>query len=202
MERRPRILLDCDGPLTEGFVALACDYIREESQGDINADPQNVDQWDLMRSLKVPKDIEDRVYKRLEHAGTAFNFAPNKGAVEFMEKLQAWATVYIVTSPLGGPHWANDREQWLYHWFKIPSQHVASIKAKFIVRGDAFVEDKLSHLVEWKAEHPTGHAILWRIGPNRHDTWPVEASTYPELHTLLWELCGMSRKAPDNVSSR
>lgn len=185
MRDRPRILLDCDGPLTEGFVDLACRYIREESEGKIDAQPEKVDQWDLMKALEVPADVEKRVYLRLESPDVAFGFEPNAGAVDFMADLNTWADVYIVTSPLGGPHWAHDRERWLYKQFKTPSRRVCSIKDKFIVVGDAFVDDKKSHLVEWKAEHPNGLAILWRIAPNRHDEWPVEASNYKELAKLL-----------------
>lgn len=188
MRDRARVLLDCDGPLTEGFVELACKYIREESDGKVDAQAHKVDQWDLMKALGVPADVEKRVYTRLEEPGVAFNFEPNKGAADFMESLNTWATVYIVTSPLGGPHWAHDRERWLYKWFKVPSRRVCSIKDKFIVVGDAFVDDKKSHLEEWKAEHPSGLAILWRIPPNRDDSWPVEASTYEELTKLLQPL--------------
>lgn len=187
MRDRPRILLDCDGPLTEGFVDLACRYIHEESDGKIDARPELVDQWDMMKCLKVPEDIEKRVYRRLEAPDVAFNFEPNEGAVEFMEWLNPWAAPYIVTSPLGGPHWAHDRERWLYKWFKTPSRRVCSVKDKFIVHGDAFVEDKLANLKEWAAEdiNKNGLAILWRIAPNRHDEWPVEASNYEELKRLL-----------------
>lgn len=183
--RRQRILMDCDGPLTEGFVALACDYIREESNGEIDANPVEVDQWDLMKALKVPPEIEKRVYARLEQSGTAFGFMPNAGSVEFMEELQAEADVYVVTSPLGGPHWQHDRERWLEKWYKVPDRRVCSVKDKFIVVGDKIVDDKASHLVEWSAAHPTGKAILWRVGSNRHDRWEHEASNYTQLLQLL-----------------
>jgi 5'(3')-deoxyribonucleotidase len=167
-------LLDCDGPLSEGFVELACRYIREESDGKVGAWPSEVDQWDMMKALNVPKDV-------------AYGFEPNKGAVDFMAALHTWASVYVVTSPLGGPHWVRDRERWLYQWFKVPSRNVVSLHDKFIVHGDAFIDDKMSHLVNWTAEpaNKDALAILWRIAPNRHDKWPVEASNYEELTKLL-----------------
>lgn len=182
MRDKPRILLDCDGPLTQGFVAKACSIIRDEL--GIEAQPDRVDQWDMMASLGLTPDQSARIYRLLESPGVAFDFEPNPGAVEFMRRLQRWASVYVVTSPLGGPHWAHDRERWLYEHFGLKSKYVASVKDKFIVAGDAIVDDKLSHLVEWKKEH-SGLAVLWRIPPNRNDEWWPEAATYDKLEGLL-----------------
>lgn len=185
MRTRPRILLDVDGVLTHGFVELVCKHLAEFG---FNVTFDQVDQWDIMKAFQVPPDVEQEVYQRMKLPGVANSFTPIDGSIDFVKSLREWADVYIVTSPMGGPNWAHDREEWLYKHYGIPAKKVASVREKLIVRGDVFVDDKLSHLVEWSKEHPEGKAVLFRIPPNRHDAWPHEASTYADLGTHVAHL--------------
>lgn len=190
MLTRPRILLDVDGVLTHGFVETVCRMLREY-EGFDNRDmafPEHVDQWDIMRALKVPALLEEKVYDRMKEPGVAMTFEPIPGSQEFVAELNQWAEVYAVTSPMGGPHWAHDREDWLFKHYEMPRRRVASIRAKHIIYGHALVDDKLSHLVEFTEEWPRSMGILFRIPPNRHDKWPIEASNYTELRALLERL--------------
>lgn len=182
MPRRPRILLDVDGVLTHGFVEKVCEHLRGFGH---EVEAHHVDQWDVMKALNIPAHGEDEVYRRMKLPGVAMQFEPIPGSIEFVAELQTWSDVYAVTSPMGGPYWAADREDWLFKHYNISRYRVASIRDKFIVRGEALVDDKLSHLIEWHKEFPSGKAILWRIPPNRHDKWHTEARTYEELRTLL-----------------
>lgn len=179
---RPRILLDVDGVLTHGFVETCVQHFNGMG---MQVRAEDVDQWDLMKALGVSEDVEKEVYRRMRLPGVAQTFEPIPGSQELLAELQEWADIYAVTSPMGGPYWAHDREQWLYDRYKIPARRVASIRDKHIVYGHALVDDKLSHLVNFTAEWPRSMGILFRIPPNRHDKWPVEASNYGELRKLL-----------------
>lgn len=187
MLERPRILLDVDGVLTHGFVETVCRMLREY-EGFTNKDRayfENVDQWDVMKCLDVPSPLAEKVYYRMKKAGVAMTFEPIPGSQEFVAELNTWAEVYAVTSPLGGPYWAQDREDWLFKHYEMPHRRVASIRDKRIVYGHALVDDKLSHLESFTEEWPRSMGILFRIPPNQHDQWPVEAANYTELLKLL-----------------
>ncbi len=175
MTRRPRILLDVDGPLTLGFFEAACDVLRDLG---VDARPEKIDRWDIGRAFGVTPDTGREMYDRLRAPGVASSFAPRPGAREFVADLQAWADVYAVTAPLGGPHWAHDREIWLEEHVGIRPDRVVSTRDKTVVVGDALVDDKIDTLIGWKDEHPLGHAIFWREPHN-------QASTYLEVTMQL-----------------
>lgn len=183
---RPRILFDVDGPMTNGFVEVTCQLIEE--MAGIPAKSEDVHEWDIMKAFQVPDVLAQQIYEVLRMPGVARRFKPLPGSQEFIAEVRTWAEVYAVTSPLGGPSWAHDRETWLGELYDFPLRKVISAREKFPIHGDAIVEDKLSHIVEWKGAHPNGLAVLWRIPPNRHDVWTPEASTYDELRRLLQPL--------------
>jgi len=185
MRVRPRLLFDVDGVLTSGFVDGCITHLRELGH-DVQAD--DVDQWDFMAPLGIPQEDVDEVYRRMRLPGVAMSFSPIEGSQEFVRACAEWADVYAVTSPLGGPYWAHDREDWLYKHYGIHRRRVASVRDKFIVTGDALIDDSLDVLANWFDHHPSGLAVLWRIPPNRHDLWSPEASTYDDLRALFSHL--------------
>lgn len=180
--RRGRLLLDTDGFLTHGFVKETCRRLRERG---FDATPEKVDQWDLMKALNIPEEVQREVYKSMEEPGVAMQFDPEPGSQDFVRECEEWIDVYMVTSPMGGRHWAHDRADWLHEHYRTPFRRVVPIHDKFIVYGDGLVDDKLAHLINWSGEFPHGLAVLWRIPPNRNDAWPVEASTFEELRVRL-----------------
>lgn len=182
--RRKRILLDVDGPLTPGFFGECCRVLRE--LGVARAVPEKIDRWDILEAFGVPEDVGREAYARLRRPGVALAFEPHPGARELVEELQSFADVYAVTAPLGGPHWADDREAWLRDRLGIPADRVVSARDKRVVVGDALVDDKLSTLVSWQAEHPGGLAVLWRESHNAAEAWAgPDATTYEGLLAYL-----------------
>jgi 5'(3')-deoxyribonucleotidase len=182
MMRKPRLLVDVDGVLTHSFTHRVCELLRLEGY---DASFDKIDQWDIMRSFDVPKTLANAIYDKMKQQGVASAFEPIEGSQDFICDVSTWADVYAVTSPMNGPFWAHDRETWLQQHYGISHRRVVSVQDKFVVYGDALVDDKLAHLVEWSDAFPHGRAILWRIPPNRNDHWPLEAMTYDELRTLL-----------------
>ena len=181
--KRPRILLDVDGVLTSGFVDGVC---RALGGWGINVGPGDVDQWDFWKSLSVPPDIRYAIKERMQGLGVALSFKTLPGSYEFVAACQEWADVYYVTSPMPGPYWAYEREEWLVSNYGANRHQIISCHDKFVVAGDAFIDDKLENLQRWSREWPTsGVPILWRLPSNRHDKWIFEASTYEELLILL-----------------
>jgi 5'(3')-deoxyribonucleotidase len=182
--RRPTIGLDVDGPLTDGFWDAACQVLRD--LGVAHAEAARIDRWDIMEAFSVPADVAAEAYRRLRLPGVAAYFAPNPGAVEFVRDLQSWADVYAVTSPLGGPAWAHDRESWCRDVVGIQLDRVVQTRDKTVVAVDALVDDKLSTVEAWSRRHPAGLAVLWRAPHNASLPWAGPAAWgYAELVSYL-----------------
>jgi 5'(3')-deoxyribonucleotidase len=184
MRRRKRILLDVDGPLTRTFFHKACDYLRDEG---VPATPAKIDRWDIFASFGASAYVEGRVRERLCLPGLAREFTPNRGVGSFLSALRAWADVYAVTAPLdGSPTWAHDREAWLLDRLAFAPSRVIFARDKRLIGGDAFVDDKLEHLVEWQDEHPEGLAVMWREPHNASADWSgPRVKDYDELREYL-----------------
>lgn len=179
VRRRKRLLLDVDGPLTDGFFEVACEMLRAEG---VAAYPRLITDWDVFASFNVKADLERHVRAKLRGPGIAAAFTPRPGALEFVERLREWADVYAVTAPLdGSPTWGNEREVWLAERLGFDLRHVISARDKTPVGGDAIVDDKVSTIRTWQAEHPGAMAVLWREAHNTNEPWHAVASDYAGL---------------------
>jgi 5'(3')-deoxyribonucleotidase len=189
VSRRPRILLDVDGPLTRTFFDRACALLREHG---VPAQPNQIDRWNIFESFGAGIQVEQAVRARLERPGVACGFLPNDGAREFLAELRTWADVYAVTAPLDGSEtWTYDREVWLREELGFKADRVVHARDKRLVAGDAFVDDKHSSVASWSREYPSGLAILWRESHNAADAWAgPSARTYDELRAYLDALRG------------
>ncbi len=165
--RKPRVLLDCDGILAN-FIDPCLEAIHEFTPERFTHD--DVREWAIEKSLNISKDIWDQAYKRMQRPGFCSSIPLYPGAKEGVAALHKIADVYIVTSPLGGPNWAHEREVWLKDNFNVPASNVASMSSKFIVSGDLFCDDKTSHLIQW-SEHQHGVAVRWERLYNAGDGW-------------------------------
>jgi 5'(3')-deoxyribonucleotidase len=183
MKKRPRLLFDVDGVLTHGFTETFCQVLSQLLGAECR--PEDVDQWDIIASFGAHR-VEKEAYDAMREQGVCRAFQPNPGSQELIAKCQEWADVYAVTAPLGSIYWPKEREEWLTSLYQLHHHHVASVHDKFIVSGNALVEDKTPNLVAWAEEYPSGLPILFRIPPNRNDKWKgPEANNYDELYTLL-----------------
>ena len=178
----PRILLDVDGLLTSGFVDSVCTNL---AAWGINVKPEDVDQWDIWKSLSIPPEIRDANKKLMQLKGVASTFKPLPGAYEFVSWCRQWAEVYFVTSPMAGPYWSYEREEWLISHFGAERSEIISCHDKWVVAGCVLIDDKLDTLKKWSAAFEDGLPILWRLPSNMHDKWHCEAKSYDELRGML-----------------
>ena len=66
MTERASLLLDCDG-LMSNFIDPCVKHINELMGTKFVHD--DVDEWDLMKALGVPKDVDDEVCRRMRLQG-------------------------------------------------------------------------------------------------------------------------------------
>lgn len=157
---RPRALLDTDGVLGN-FHEPCLDLINEIGGTKFTLD--DLKEWDLFNALGVDKDVKAEVYRRMKEPGWCTNLPVYPGAVEGVAKLRAVADVYIVTSPMNGPTWTSERDEWLYRHFGFKTKQIIHTSAKYVCAGDALIDDKIENLVKWKSGHPKGLAIRWLV---------------------------------------
>ncbi len=181
--RRPRILMDVDGPLTRGFFVKVCEYLRDEG---VAAHPDLIDRWNVFEAFGVGPEVERIVRDRLCLAGVARGFAQRPGAGPFLAELRTWADVYAVTAPFdGSPTWAHDRESWLRDRLGFTANHVVHARDKHLIAGDALIDDRVSTLRAWRDAHP-GFAIAWHETHNAADGWNgPRVRDYDELRAHL-----------------
>ncbi len=182
--RRPRILLDVDGPLTRGYVVTVCDLLRERGVEKIPADATA---WDVLASFGVDASTRRHVQADMRRPGVASRFLPRVGARKFVDELRRWADVYACTAPLAGSlTWAGEREAWLWDYLRIPADKIVQAQDKHLVAGDALVDDKLENLVAWRDEWPARLAVMWSDTYNLAAPWRGKrAGDYATLAEIL-----------------
>lgn len=167
---RPRILLDIDGVCGD-FITPCLEAIFQHTGTRHSAD--FVDGWDIMKALDISGDDAKAIFTAMEIPGLCLGIPVYDGAKEGVAALRKFADVWAVTSPFGGAHWMHERDQWCVErlgFHKDDVMHVRSSR-KHAIDGDFLIEDKTSTLVEWAAEHPDGHGILFRRSYNIRDGW-------------------------------
>lgn len=189
---RKRLLCDVDGVIADfsGFYlklverVCGCVYAREQ-----------VTQWSMKDSLGLPDWVEEDVNRLIHEPGSGRTIEAFPGAVEAVRALSAAYDLYFVTSPFSSaPTWVHDREQWLDDRFgRELARKVVHTDRKYLVAGDAIVDDKPSHVEEWSAAHPTGVAVLWSTPANASfpdpTTW-FRTCSWRKLDRYLFEKLG------------
>lgn len=181
---KPIILLDCDGPLTDGFFEKMCEVLRENGVHD--AYPHAITDWNVCKAFGCSPELTATAYARLREPGVCSAFKPNEGAREFVHNLRRWATVLAVTAPLNGsPTWAQEREVWLTDHLDFKVDEVISARDKTHVFGHVLVDDKLSTIEGWAKKWACSEAILWTGAHNVRAGWNPRAADYFDLLGLL-----------------
>ena len=155
-----RVLLDCDGPLgdfDERALRVLKGHVPEGWQPPLGV-------WSWLDALSP----ELRLYLTAHCTGPGFAAQMNvvDGAVEALERLQKLARVYVVTTPWPGSFfWPAERIAWLED-LGFAHNKIVLTSAKYVVRGDIFVDDRPDNLLKWLEYHPTGTAVLWKTRGN------------------------------------
>lgn len=58
-----------------------------------------------------------------------------------------------------------ERTRWLGDHFGWHKNDIVHTGAKFLIRGDALIDDKPEHILTWMAEEPNGLGLFWHT-PN------------------------------------
>jgi 5'(3')-deoxyribonucleotidase len=158
---RKRLLVDVDEVLAD-FQAAMFAALQEVSGRTLRAEDFHV--WDGF-SVMTPKESE-AVRAICRQPGWCTALEPKPGAQTAIEKLRQVVDVYVVTSPFpAGPTWAHERDVWLKRHFDFEPEEIVYARSKFVVRGDALLEDNPHNLTRWLDENPNGLGMLWHL-PN------------------------------------
>lgn len=149
MKPRPRVLLDCDGVLSDWLTpALA---VVERCTGTRYV-PEDFDQWNIFARFTTDGHDVDTLDQAIHEGVDLLDLAVLPGAAEAVAQLRSCAHVYIVTA-------ASDvvrRAAWLERHFAVPSDRLVYAKRKYVVSGDVYVDDCEENVVQWHDEHGHG----------------------------------------------
>lgn len=167
---KPRVLFDIDGVFAN-FITPCLEAIFECTGKRFTYD--EVQDWDIMKSLGIESETAKAVYKAMEKRGLCLNIPAYEGALEGVHRVREFAEVWAVTSPFGGEHWMHERDQWLVDKMGFDINDVLHVrsKCKHGVYGNILVEDKTETLVTWSNAWPDSHGILFRRAYNDRDQW-------------------------------
>ena len=156
-----RILIDVDEVLAD-FQTPVLKVMSQLFGSDVRK--EHFKTWDIFENLT--KEQVQSVFSHINVTGFCSALEPTPGSQDAIEKLKGLGDVYIVTSPvLSSPTWVHERSEWLWRYFSIPSKHVIHTSAKYLVRGNALLDDRPDHIRNWKTENPEGLGMMWHI-PN------------------------------------
>jgi 5'-nucleotidase len=174
MKRRIRVLLDCDGLLSD-FTSAALEVVAKVAGKRYV--PADVVRFDFCDALGLSKASRRAVMDAIAHArGFVADMQPLPGAIEGVQALRELGDVYVVTSPwAGSPTWMAERTAWLAHHFQSNADHVAHMSAKHLVDGDLFVDDRSDHVRAWLAERPDRCGVFWGTRHNTSEAVPAGA---------------------------
>jgi len=175
MPSRKRLLLDVDEVLAEFQVSTFQVVYRLFGR---KLTPHDYDTWDIFSAFTAE---EKRVlFEELEKPGFCQSISPTPGSHEAVRELRKIVDVYPVTFPFHSPTWVYERNVWLQDHYGFTKQEIVYTGSKFLVTGDALLDDNPSHVTAWMGEHPHGVGMLWHI-PNTRNMG------YGDLRVHTWE---------------
>jgi 5'(3')-deoxyribonucleotidase len=179
--KRRRLLIDVDEVLadfqTPFFEAVHRLFGRKLSAEDCQV-------WDCFSLLG--KDEALAVIAEIEKPGWCTALQPRPGAQEAIKHLRGWMDIYAVTSPFPSKTWVHEREAWLRQHFDFTGKDIVHTRSKYVVKGDAFLDDNPDHVAHWQDEHSGAVAMLWHIPNTRllgHDD--IRVRSWEEVITRL-----------------
>lgn len=171
-----RMLVDVDEVLSD-FTSPCFKFLKDTFGRDLNSYDYEV--WDIFSIL--PADERAAMYEAIRKPGFCAQLNPKPGAQAAIEKLRKVLDVYAVTSHFpGSPTWVHERDEWLLKYFDFPGEQIVHTRAKYLIKGDVFLDDNPEHIRKWSVEHPKGLALLWHI-PNTRNM-PLE-----DLRVRTWD---------------
>jgi len=160
--KRKRLLIDVDEVIcdfqTPAFEIVYRLYGKRLSPFDFNT-------WNIFEGFSDSE--QNAIYKEINKPGYCSALAPMPGAIEAVRELRKYVDVYPVTSPVHSPTWVYERYIWLQKYFGFNKKEVIITGSKFLIAGDALLDDNPEHVTSWLEEYPDKLGMLWDI-PNTH----------------------------------
>jgi len=177
LNEKPVVLLDVDDVVANCSGAMSDIYYAKTG---LTVDMTKFKSWNFFDNIAHPDypGIVDHIDSQMRMSGFCMELQPFDGAVDGVMRLKEIAEVFFVTSPYEGPNWHHERENWLRHHFKVGRDRVLQASAKFLVRGELFIDDKPESCIAWLKHMQTGNAFIWDRPYNRN----IEGSWLPRFH--------------------
>lgn len=138
--------------------------------------PEDFVVWDCFTVLSAEE--KKAVFVEISKPGFCRDLEPVEGAIDAVARLRKIVDVYPVTSPWPSATWIPERIQWLQDRFGFKRDQIVHTASKYLVSGEALLDDKPEHIVAWTEEHPNGLGMLWHIPNTRllpHDEHRVRS---------------------------
>lgn len=174
---KKRLLIDVDEVLAD----FAGPFIQTAYEiTGIRYTEDDFDGWDLFEAL--PSDeVRKTVFKAMQAPGYCSNFPVKPGALEAVRELRKIVEVTPTTRPFPSPTWKHDRDVWLWDHFGFEGDEIVNCTKKFLVHGDAFLDDSPENVILWQAAHPDGVAML------QHSFATKKQTEYDYLRVITWD---------------
>ncbi len=175
------VLVDCDEVLT-GFVPHVLNTARMYYGVDVN--PEEISSFDLFAQLGLNKKAQNNLKDEfVSRAGWWESMPIRPGADGFIGDLQARGhEVVVVSSPwLNCPGWESARRNLLRREFWLQPKQFISTSDKARIRGDVFIDDKVSNVEEWSQINEGRLAILVDQPHNRENTTLLRLRSFEEI---------------------
>lgn len=165
---KPVVILDCDDVVCQCLKGMA--DVASAKIG-VPIPPESLKTWDFFDSVKHPDhpDLKEHVELAMSQQGFCANLEPFPGAVEGVSRLKEIAEVFFCTAPYKGPYWPHERREWLERKFNVEHWRIIQASTKFLIRGELFIDDKVSHVQEWH-KYGAGYAGIWDR-PHNHNQY-------------------------------
>lgn len=161
--KKIRILVDCDGPLSD-FEGSALDLVERETGKRYDRD--QLTSWDTFGCLGLT-NFYALMRADVETNGFCLRMKEVPGSAPALKFMNEIGEVFVVTASFDAYNWDLDRRMWLNTKFGIDKEHIIQTSAKHVVDGDLFIDDRPENIVSWIEAHPKGYALLWDL-PHNH----------------------------------
>lgn len=156
-------LIDVDEVLAD-FAGPASQILSSLLGRPWTFDDAPLDDWDMFGALDPT--TKEGICAAMNAPGFASSLAPVSGAQDFIRELRKHCNVYALTAPHHtSPWWVLERNIWLGDNFGFDKRHIVHTEAKYLCRGDFFLDDHPGHVNRWSVRHP-GEGLWWATKHN------------------------------------
>ncbi len=170
----PRVLLDVDGVLAN-WTASAIDVAAKITGKFFSM--EELCSWNIFET--IGHEHYEACNEAFQEEGFCASIQPYAPALSGFRMLREHAEVFVVTSATHSKYWHYERCEWLKKHFDIDPSRICFTDNKHHVRGDIFVDDKLSNVWEWYNCNKDRVSLLWAQPYNKLDRYDQSVSRWP-----------------------